>query len=58
MTNIPGFGIPNAQTHYQDYLAWCKKNGTEPEYDEDGPIEKDSGCIAPGICDGGCELGM
>ncbi len=37
---IPGFGIPNAQTHYKDYLAWCKENSVEPEYDENGPIDK------------------
>ena len=36
---IPGWSIPNAQTHHEDYLAWCERNGVEPEYDENGPIE-------------------
>ena len=40
MIGIPGWGVPNAQTHYKEYLAWCEEKGIEPEYDENGPIEK------------------
>jgi len=31
-TLIPGWGTPNAETHPEDYAAWCAANGVPNDY--------------------------